>query len=421
MVRRASERRVVVVVLAGLAIACDDRREPAGGRTVPGDEIGAAVTEVRADVATLPRWTLGETDVLVPGLPAATGEADYYFSSVSQARWLSDGRILVVDVGADELRLFSAAGAYEESYGGTGAGPHEFSWIRSVTIGEQDTVFAYDVPTRSMKVFHPDAGFVRVQKVSDPEGTVGAPEVWRLSPGKLLHAVSMPRRDADMRAAFETLDAGQVSRLDEVVHLTVMTTEGAVEGRMTFPGMYSGLVGAVGSVLAPFSHRPVIHADRDGVIFSSGERFEITEADADLTLRRRIRWSLGGAPVPDEEVEFVRAAIDDRGFERIMAEGMLADVLLPAERPEIQRILVDAGGRYWVSRFEPALPHYYETLWYVLGSDGQPVALLELPPGNRVRIEAVGHSRALVVRRDELDVDNVEVVRIVTPEAALSS
>jgi hypothetical protein len=78
------------------------------------------------------------------------------------------------------------------------------------------------------------------------------------------------------------------------------------------------------------------------------------------------------------------------------------------------RVFVDDRDRLWVERFEAirlgAQLQTPATRWTILDADGTPIAALVLDP--YTRLEDVRHDRAIVVRRDSLDVEYLAAYRL---------
>ena len=88
-------------------------------------------------------WRLGTEPTLTIG--AVTGDLNYLFQGISHVLRLEDGTVVVADRGANELRLFDAAGGFIRSLGGPGEGPGEFQllnevWTRGDTILVSDNI-----------------------------------------------------------------------------------------------------------------------------------------------------------------------------------------------------------------------------------------------------------------------------------------
>jgi hypothetical protein len=131
-----------------------------------------------------------------------------------------------------------------------------------------------------------------------------------------------------------------------------------------------------------------------------------------------IRWPARNEPLTKEEVERVRgeaiALISRRPLPPNPFAMNFAPEILPANRPSIGRVFVDADDNLWVERFEATrlgtAVQVPGDQWSVLGADGGPIAVLRLPP--LTRLEDVRGDDVAVVRRDSLDVQTVAVHRL---------
>ena len=86
------------------------------------------------------RWTLRE----ILRIGAVTGEPAYQFGDISGLGVLSDGRLVVADALAQNLKFFAPDGAHITTVGEPGSGPGEYgNWLH-VMVGPGDTVVVWD-------------------------------------------------------------------------------------------------------------------------------------------------------------------------------------------------------------------------------------------------------------------------------------
>lgn len=405
---------VALIAVSLVGTACRPEAEGRATAVSARDSAGVTVKTIRALPERLPEWKLGEAIVRIPGTPAA-GSGAPQLENVSDALWLSDGRILVVDVGADRLHLYGPSGTYMESYGTPGQGPGEFGWIRNVSLSPDDSIFAWDASLVALKVFHPAVGFVRSTRLPIPRPGAGAAEVWRLGSGRWVHAVSVTDDpNFDLSEAAAAISPGAVGRLTETVLLSLLDDEQVLAGPVEVKGLESAIVRDIGNVMQPFSPRPFVHVSEDRVFFGTGAAFRVHELGPDLSEMARVEWPLVGEPLRRNEVDRKREEMLRRGISRRFVDAMFAEELLPVDRPAIQRLLRDSGGRLWVGRFEPPVPRPHETLWYVLNAEGSPIARVPLH-GDSALLTAVRQAHVLIVTRDEMDVPQVEVRVVEVP------
>lgn len=71
-----------------------------------------------------------------------------------------DGRIVVLDAQAQELRVFGPDGAHITTYGGQGAGPGEFESAFGIARAPDGRLFVPDHTNARMSILHPDSGFI---------------------------------------------------------------------------------------------------------------------------------------------------------------------------------------------------------------------------------------------------------------------
>ncbi|MFW6201007.1 MAG: 6-bladed beta-propeller [Gemmatimonadota bacterium] len=363
---------------------------------------------IRASPDEIAEWSIDDTESLIRGEPGSASPGAPALARVSDGFWLSDGRILVVDVGADAMHLYDSAGRFIRTFGRNGSGPREFSWIRSVSVIGEDSIVAYDAALRAVKIFHPDHGFVRSERIDSPRGATGSAEAWRLPGNRYVYLTSSPADPAfDLAAAAEALGPGEIRELPEVATLDLIGGDSILADPIQFPGTSSGLF-AGGSVLQPFAAAPVVHVDSSLVYFGSGRTFTITEVDSDFELRRVIRWPAFQEPLRTEEVDSLRDVLADAGFGRSAVAAMLSDELTPDTRPAVGRIAVDSERRIWVARFEPRIGLASERILYVLRPSGRPLAKVRLRGNRRARLLDVRGRRVLLLTWDDFDVPTIE-------------
>ena len=120
---------------------------------------GPQITEVAPPY---PEWSLDATPDLRIG--AVSGPPELQFTRVAYAGRMSDGALVVVDGGSNEVRWFDPAGAFLFQAGGQGEGPGEFSRIATGTLTPQDTLVLYDSRNQRLTWFGRDGALVRTQR-----------------------------------------------------------------------------------------------------------------------------------------------------------------------------------------------------------------------------------------------------------------
>ena len=398
--------------LAGplLILACGGN-QASDGRIEIGDSAGVRITTISAMPESLPEWTLAPAPSRV--LTGAETGDETAFAFVGPVRFLSNGGLVVGDVASSRLLIYDASGRFVRSLGRRGDGPGEMRRLESVTVSGGDTIATFDPSLRRLSFWHPDSGFLRSVNLADG----GSLDSWP--------ADAWPWRDS-LLVVFQlavtpqdSVPAGAgVRRWPMRAHLTLRDGAGRVlRTSPTFQGMYTGLYER-GTTRLPFSNRPFVARAKDRVYFGSGAAFEITYLDSSFTTTGEIRWPARDAPLKKEEVERVRgeaiALISRRPLPPNPFAMNFAPEILPANRPSVGRVLVDPVGNLWVERFEATRMGTAVQIpgdqWSIIAADGQPIAILKLPP--LTRLEDVRGDAVVVVRRDSLDVQTVAVHRL---------
>lgn len=406
---RPVEIYLKAAVLALLPIwgGCDDPDTESGATSVNGRTV-----TIDASPNEVPEWWIDNTDVVISGEPNSSSSEAPPLSIVTEGFWLSDGRILIVDTGCDCMHVYDATGDFIRTLGRRGRGPSEFTWIRSVTVTPHDSILAYDAGLRMVKVFHPDAGFIRAELIEPPRGARGSAEVWRTDELRYVYLTSSPADPQfNPAAAAAALGPGEVRELPEIATLHFLDGDSVVAEPVRFPGASSGLFSG-GSVLLPFAPAPVVYVDDSAVYFGSGRTFEITELDSKFQIRRVIKWPEFSEPLRSQEIDSLRGAMTAAGVNRSAVDLMLPDELTPETRPTIGRILIDSDGRIWVARFEPRFGVGSERAWYVLTPSGEPLAKVHLSRDRRVRLLDIRDQAVLLLTWDPFDVPGIEVAAL---------
>lgn len=95
-------------------------------------------------------WRLGTEPSLRIGV--VDGPEELQFMRIVGARRLADGRIVVVDAGAAQVRFYDSAGRFIDAYGGQGSGPGEFRSISWAGPYRGDSLAVWDTGARRLTV-----------------------------------------------------------------------------------------------------------------------------------------------------------------------------------------------------------------------------------------------------------------------------
>jgi hypothetical protein len=340
---------VAVTGLVLLAACSDERGGDAGTATVdtlPNGVVHVQNAPLTDDVE--PRWSL-EPELV---LGVADAEGPELFGQVKGIAPLNDGRIVVLDAQAQELRIFAPDGEHLRTFGGAGQGPGEFSDANGLLVGPDGLIRVNDPRNARLSFLDPDSGYVR---------SVGIEVMsWGFIWGAGIDSVG---RSYERTLAADLEDGWWVIRVydaDGVWADTIRLEPFSFDPNEEQPGSFRY---ARGSSSVPFWPGGVRVLDPRGYFWGktpgvNDYRIAQTTFAGDTLLIFETRRT--PRPVPaaarDSAIEALRERTDEElDWSRI-----------PAEKPIVQDILLDARGRIWVRVSGPDSLVLYD----VFGRDG---------------------------------------------------
>jgi hypothetical protein len=144
-----------VALLLPLALGCTSGEAAPQWAGSVTDSAGVAIVNNTTDElwSDDTRWTV--TEELKIG--SAEDEPDYQFVQVAGIAVGADGRIYVMDQGAQQLRVFTADGTFDGAMGGPGGGPGEFgAGAGPVLLAPGDTLLVPDLQQQRVNRYAPD-------------------------------------------------------------------------------------------------------------------------------------------------------------------------------------------------------------------------------------------------------------------------
>lgn len=392
------KRATLTALLAVLPAGCGG-----GGPDVGTVRDSAAVTIVEhapGAVERVERWTVGPEPLLNIGV--TDGDAAYRFFRLQDALRLGDGRIVVLDAGARQLRLFDPAGSFLTAHGREGEGPGEYRDPRAIWRVPGDSLAVYDARNRRVTVLSDRLAFGRSVPVparihnEEPSGALGD--------GRLVVTARRARAEGGIAPMSLWL---------------VGLGDPAADSVGRFPGNETD-----GRAWPIYGWRTVAAAGEDRIYVGTNRKYEVEEHGlgdgGGLTLRRLIRWSGPDRTVREEDREAYFRGYVERT--RTPAEGeaalrqALADVPVAEEKPAYVDLVVDAAGSLWVMDYDfPWRVIPVETRWTVFAPDGGMLARATLPA--RFRPYEIGEDRVLGQRFDGDGVQHVTVLELRKEEA----
>lgn len=312
-------------------------------------------------------WTVGDAASLDIGV--VDGGAAYQLNQVRSVARLSDGRILVVDGGSKQLRLYGADGRHLRSAGREGGGPGEFTYLQWAAPGPGDSLLAWDAQSRRLSVFAPDGSFVRA---------VTPPGLDRMFP----HAAGALGDGSLLVSSGIDLGAEAEGEVRDTVTYHRLNADGRSLGSLgPFPGWETFIFTSGPNLLkesVPFGRNVVVRPAGGEVLVAQSDRYEARFLAPDGTLRRIVRRAHDPVRVTeaDRDAHFDGEEARSGGFppseaaefQRLRARRR--EVLPRRETfPAFNDALADTEGNLWVEQYPR--PGEAQPRWDVFGRDGR--------------------------------------------------
>lgn len=397
-------------LLAVLGAGCGDADGRDGARVTVRDSVGVTIVENRGsgrDSASA--WARSPEPLVTLGHVGGDDPATR-FSNVRSVARLSDGRILVLDTQAAELRWFDREGDHLLTTGGRGRGPGEFNFPGLLMVLPGDTVAVEDRPRMDLAIFGPEGDFVR-KEAFDLQRLIASGRYGECTSRRL------PDRSALMcvyRAGEERPppDPGP-GHHRSFLHFVRLAPDLTRQDTL---GLYGGLEqwgvsygGRTAFALHPFhaSTYTAVGGDPLRVAIARNPEYSVEVWTLDGRLDRIVR-RIGArrAPTEDEarmaEERFLRFARDDEQ----LANRFLAEVEIPDSIPAVHDLEIARNGELWVGR-TMRLPGPAARVYDVFGPDGEYLGAISFPAG--FELHEIGEDYVLGTRLDELDVPFVEL------------
>jgi hypothetical protein len=414
---------------AALAVKDDPAREPGGPvedaaepAWVERDSAGIRIVMNRV-AGDRESWTVDPLPALQIG--AVDGEDAYVFGRLESAALLADGRIVVVEGSARQIRIFSPHGRHERSFGGPGGGPGEFVGVPVLKVLPGDTLLAWDRSGGRYTWFLADGTVVRDARYEhDAErATLGVrppTSTTLLTDGTLFFGQEVVDMDRLERRSAEQGGGGvsphpENEFVDRVTQIALVFPGGRTGINLGRAFPFGRTISSGGTLVTSFAHpRAAFTAESMPVrVHSSVPPFwEVRTVGADGTLRRIVRLELPRRPVTARMIEAEhRRALEYAGnpqeASRLFRGFRFPDSLFPIDRLE-----VDRSGNLWVREHRSRDEGRATTERYiVLDSAGRWVATAEVPADAGMILE-FGPDQLLTIWRDELRVPYVRLYRV---------
>jgi hypothetical protein len=340
-----------------------------------------------------PAWAEGEGWQLSQSLVIGEvdGDEDYLLNRVSGAIRMPDGRIVIANSRAAELRVYDASGKHLRRVGRKGAGPGEFERIEYLLRLAGDTVVVWDA-AGPVNFFDDKLRYIRREPVNhrrllDLLGWDKATESQTPLPdGSLvIHLLK--------RGSSQSIPEGKVYR-PPIGYYRVARDLSRVDSLGWYgglPQMYLNIGGRrVVSTASPPAHADVTGGGDPLQIYAgNGDVYEIDAYNADGRRTRIIRRTNALVPLPPDFEEQSRKSRDKDA--RRVRDAMPVQTHYPA----YWQLYADADANLWVGRLG-AGTDIFDRNGRWLGTRSIRGELLE-----------IGRDHVLVLRQDSLGVEQV--------------
>lgn len=366
-------------------------------------------------VDTSPLLTIGAGEGL-----AAQGDTMFEFNEITGAFVLSDGRIVVADMGSSALRFYSEAGAFLTAVGRKGDGPGEFRQIMGFHRVRGDTLVVND-NLAELDWFAPDGGLIKSgSSGGDGAGPVQVAVILSDGTPIAVELAGFEQRGPyqERKLTIQRVDARR-ARVDSLVTLL------ASQETPRRPGVMS----------QHFEFTPLLLLEGAGELLVTANTavYQLDLRDRNGALIRSIRRSA----TPDPITPAMKSQARERGI-RTREEGLSPDDPrwirkreafydsdpFPDRLPLIHDIVATRSGELWVRQYdaEHELTKSFtvaspwsdrESQWDVFSADGRWITTVQLP-GRFTLLDAT-EDRVLGLTVNDDDEQGVRVLRLVKP------
>lgn len=322
------------------------------------------------------------------GRPVWTSPVEFTF--VGAIRELSDGRLLVADLGERTIHLLGPTGAPIRTVGRVGGGPKEFRAPAYLLAAPGDTTLVVDRDQARLLVIGPDAEPLHtVPWPAAPRGIHGQVTMDPL--GRVLFAADPLPPPGRSTSPLLRWDRG-TGRIDTV---TTLRMQESVRRQVQMQGREAIVTRAL-----PYSPEDGWASGPTGIAIVRGDRYALEWFPKEGSSTQGPAIPYAAVPVTERE----RTPHLD-GLAPEFRELMRFPDHLPAT--DASSVRLSPTGETWARLQAPAGAHV--RIWHVIDRLGQRVRAIAI--GADRRIIGFGAHTVLVVRTDENDIEWLEAYR----------
>ncbi len=401
-----SSVQCLAVIGVVVCMACGEMQS--SSTTVVRDSAGIRIVE-----NTSPQWRPGEEWRLsaepVADIGSVSAGEEYELFQVWSPVRLSNGSIVVVNGGSQELRFYDADGRFVRAAGRRGGGPGEFQNVRWMHRMPGDSLITYDFGHRRFAVFDSSGTFARGVRLATTTEVPFATIVDMFGDGSFL-AQGFANTGGDTPSGLQRYGAPLYHFGADGTFLTELGMFGGNE--MYYESFPGGGFRAYEAFFPLYTYR---RAAGDRMYIAANDTYELRVHKLDGTLTDLVR--IPGAPVPvtNDHVQMeierrLNDAVSDE--ERESLAKALSQIPVPETFPAYEKVEIDGEGNVWVHEFtKPGDAH---ATWAVFDSTGILLGRLTAPP--RFEPHDIGPDYVLGVWRDVDDVEHVRMYELVKPK-----
>jgi len=377
---------------------------------------------VKIIASATPAWSAA-AHIRVAAAPAVAiglhdGNPAYEFGTVTTAVLMSDGRIVVADAQAAELKVYDSSGRHLGTFGRSGSGPGEYRVISALYRTRGDTLLVVDPRNQ------------RITRLLPSMETLGAitlePIPWVHAPGT---PGGQPLRGFVALQVKGVLDDGSLlaTHTTRAVRTPDVTTVSRDTLQLRLLNPATGAVDSVGMVVSgqwfqffpgdgsftfgqpPWGYVESLAVARDRYYYGTGENFQIEERTPHGRLVRLIRVCDEPTAIDARRInQLIERYLTELRPELVRSQEVaLKSIPHPVVAPSYLRLLADRVDRLWVQQY--TAPGEKE-VWRVLDREGRWLANVQLPDGSSL-LDA-GRDYILIRHTDALDVETVRMHRL---------
>ena len=391
-----------------IPLACADQgpdSDPSRTQIRDSADIRIVENESPPDDSRLP-WQVGPEPTVSIG--EVDGEEPYLLNGARDATILRDGRIVVANLGTNELRVFDASGTHVATWGGSGEGPGEFTELWHVDRWPADSIVAWSAARLGISVFASDGSFGRTFTMASDGREIHGRPLWifftpvsATTDGSVLTVLAFPNEDT---LVVQLRDGEGRSTANFGTHPSWEPHRVTLDGRNS-------------SHRKIFGREPVHGVWGDRIVIGDTDRYELKAFRADGSLERIVRRAhVPRAPTPADVAAYIDQVLpqsipgrSDADVERLQRDSRRRWESVPVAEhfPVFTSVMSDALDHLWVEEYEFPGEERPGSLWTVFDSEGRVLGFVETPEG--LRIWEIGEDYILGRADDEFGVESVEV------------